>query len=216
MSGRVVATLLYEDQRGPTSQFGLHRLVTALVHDRVNGQRHLLEQALDGRPMKGDHKVIDSARYDIDKICSDGRWCIAVLDDDRVRRTLNLPSTATAAEVVDEIRRPCVVPDRLRVVLLDRNVESVLRAIQRCDPELDAVVLERAVERKEVNARDLIFRMAAGAGKRSVRDCLMIDSPLKELSGLLCTLLMEAPRSDCSDSLPRIGDVLQNGQTSLD
>ena len=56
-----LATILYEDQRGETKEFGPHALVVACVADRTQQDFWELRLRLDGRPMKGNAKVVQQA-----------------------------------------------------------------------------------------------------------------------------------------------------------
>ena len=60
----VKVTVLYEDQRGETRDFALHRLVMACVYDRTGGERHHVEALVEARPQKGDAKLRQACRED--------------------------------------------------------------------------------------------------------------------------------------------------------
>jgi hypothetical protein len=166
--------VLYEDSRGPRQGFGLHELVKACVFDAVNGERPRFEEALkDCRPLKGAPALLKTCRQDVDLIASDGRAVVAVFDNDRIRELLGLPPNATEARVEKEIRKGSTGSDRLSIVLLKQNVESVLKAAKECDPELDDDQLERAVRRKDLLARDAILRGMSRQQASALRDCVL-------------------------------------------
>ncbi len=180
MAGALV-TILYEDQRGPRQGFGLHSFVKACVFDAVNGERHRVEGMLDGRPLKGVQAVIKACREDIDLIAADGRAVVAVLDDDAIREQLKLRHPASDAEVDLEIRKGCRAPDRLTIVLLKRNMESVILAAAACDPGLDAKRIDRAVKHKELLERDAILTEFSRERARPLRDCVLGKVPSLQL-----------------------------------
>ena len=69
------------------------------------------------------------------------------------------------------ITSQCSQPTRLTVLLLERNLESVLVAIRDCG-EKEQSLLEAALA-KNLNARDTLFgRIAHDPGRRSIRDCV--------------------------------------------
>lgn len=174
MIGSAAITVLYEDQRGPRQGFGLHALVKACVFDAVNGERHRVEGMLsDHRPLKGVQALLKACREDIDLIAADGRSVVAVFDDDAIREQLKLPHTATDAQVEREILKGCRAPAQLLVVLLKRNMESVIVAAAACDPGLDAKRIDRAVKHKELLERDAILIELSRERARPVRDCML-------------------------------------------
>jgi hypothetical protein len=190
----VVVTVLYEDQRGPRQGFGLHAFVKACVFDAINGERHRVEGMLDGRPLKGVQAVIKACREDIDLIAADGRSVVALVDDDAIRDQLKLRHSASDAEVDLEIRKGCRAPERLTVVLLKRNMESVILAAAACDPGLDAGRIDRAVRHKELLERDAILTEFSRERARPLRDCVLGKGPsLRSLVDLLSRALLPAP-----------------------
>lgn len=188
---RLAVTILYEDQRGPRQGFGLHALVKACVFDAINGDRRWIEEdALkDHRPLKGDGNLLRTCREEIDLIAYDGRSVIAVFDDDHIRQLLKLPQSATASRVEQEIKKGCRAPDLLSVVLIERNMESVVDAAGVCDPALDRMRIARALA-KDLLERDAIFLELSRERARSTRDCMLATMPsLKRLVALVCSKL---------------------------
>lgn len=177
MRGRVRATVLWEDQRGPTNNFGPHELLLALVYDVKDGDPHRLRKVIEGRQMKGDSKVLKSFREGGADIACDGRHLIAVFDDDRVRNLLHLRGDTTEAEVVEKIRKDATAPpDRSSIVLLKRNVETIIEAAGGCDPSLNPATLGKA-KAKDRLARDQILTHVAWHSDRRVRDCVVEAVP---------------------------------------
>ncbi|MFT3768721.1 MAG: hypothetical protein QM820_25020 [Minicystis sp.] len=190
-----VLTILYEDARGQTKGFGLHTLVKACVFDAMNGDRHRVEAALaDARPLKGVQNVLRACREDIDLIAADGRTVVAVIDNDAIRHHLRLPRTATDAEVDQAIKKGCRAPDRLHVILIKQNTESVLEAAAACDPTLEAKRVERAIAHKDLLERDAILTEISRERSRPTRDCVLGRMPsLGALVEVLCKMLRPKP-----------------------
>jgi hypothetical protein len=181
------AIILYEDQQGANGQFGLHKFVMSCVFDAINGERHLIERRVEGRPLKGDSKLLESTRRDLNRIAADGRRVIAVFDNDRIRRLLKLPSTATDEDVCEAVKTDCE-GDRtlLTVALLKENTESVLKAARECNPEIEQPLFEQAVTHKELFARDILFTSISRSAKRAVRDCILAKMP--SMAALVATI----------------------------
>ena len=189
--------VLYEDQRGPRQGFGLHALVKACVADALADQpRHLIEKALsDYRPLKGDTKLLGACREELDLIASDGRPVVAVFDNDKIRHLLKLSAKAPDEHVEREIRKGGSRPDRLFIILLKQNMESVLTAAHECDPRIDAERVKLATVKKDVLERDAILTSVSGERFRAIRDCILQKLPsFQALVGLLCTQLRVSAR----------------------
>jgi len=189
--------VLYEDQRGPQRSFGLHELAKACVRDRLEAQpRHEIDQALnDCRPLRGDSNVLKKFHEDVDDIAADGRPIVAVFDNDRIRRLLKLPAKATDAQVRQEIRKG-TFSDRLHVILLNRNMESVIKAAHECDPSINQGSVDLAIKKKDRLERDAILARLTGAQFRAVRDCVREKLPsFQDLVDLLCELIQSPARS---------------------
>jgi hypothetical protein len=189
----VTFTVLYEDRRGPIPEFGLHRFITQCVHDAISGDHpeyHHVARCLKDHQCKNDAKLLAKCREHVDAISRTGCPVIAVFDNDRVRRLLGLPHDATDDIVRAEILKGKADNVPLCIVLLKQNTESVLRAIANCSSGLDPEVLAKAVERKDMNARDIVFREAAKAKAKTVRECVLQTNPsLKEMVDGLCYLV---------------------------
>lgn len=172
-----VVVILYEDQRGPTKEFGLHNLVTACVSDLLGKtlQDHTFRQLLDGRPMKGVDKVLRSCRSEVPRLAPQGQTVFVLVDDDQVRRRLRgegISESAPASDVVQAIKARSSKPDQLEVVLLEKNLETVLEAAGECDKDLSQPLLVDAL-RKAPAARDRILNTVAWRGDRAARDCIL-------------------------------------------
>jgi hypothetical protein len=168
--------ILYEDQRGPTRELGLHKLVEACVFDLVDGQRHLLARALDGRQSNGDAKLLRVCRQDVGDISPKGHPVVALFDNDRVRRLLGLSHQAERATVIAKIKEDCCAPAQLTVFLLEEKMESVVEAAGQCDPSTARHFLAEAL-RKNLAARDIVLKEACRGDKQAVRACILGKVP---------------------------------------
>lgn len=184
-------TILYEDQRGPTRSFGLHELVVACVFDAINGERHQVQSRLrDARPLKGVQNVLRACCEDIDLLAADGRFVVAVVDDDVIRPVLRLPRSADERAVIRAVSQRCASPEQLRLVLLDQNTESVLEAAAACDSTLDKHRLDRAIRHKDLLERDALFLQLSRERSRPARECILRTMPtMKRLIDVLLDCL---------------------------
>jgi hypothetical protein len=190
--------ILYEDQRGPHKGFGLHALVRACVADTLGERaRHEVEKALaDYRPLKGYAKLLEACRRDLDLISNDGRTVIAVFDNDQIRRLLELPKKAPDAQVAQAIREGVRNTERLLIVLLKQNMESVILAAHHCDPSIDKKRIVLATEKKDLLERDTLLTGLAAERFKQIRDCILEQLPsFRELVGLLCAQLQAPART---------------------
>jgi hypothetical protein len=81
---------------------------------------------------------------------------------------------------VGTLKHGCACADHLDVVLLERNLESVLSALKDVAPALEVEeVWRRAIDDKKHDARDLLFTAAAkpSMSMRPVRDALLARHP---------------------------------------
>jgi hypothetical protein len=155
-------TILYEDQAvgGNVRDFGPHIFVTQLVCDRL-GIRNLRDQ-LHGVPKKGASNLRIECRCERPRFGRDGRHVFAVYDDDQVRALVKLPPSACKHEVKNILRAECPLGDRLIIVLLERNIESVVEGICECDPAIvPREVQDRALRHKRMIDRDIVLKNAA-------------------------------------------------------
>ncbi len=77
-------------------------------------------------------------------------------------------------EALESFRRACL-HERLQVLPLVENLESLVSAAVRCDPSLERRA-EGALD-KDLNARDKFFNFVAAMPSRSVRDCILAEVP---------------------------------------
>jgi hypothetical protein len=150
--------ILYEDAHGPHQRFPLHDLVVKSAGDFVSLEIRELFQRVIKVPKKGVSKVLSEVRNGDRFLGGDARLLVWV-DNDRIRRELQLPSgcaretviakiKALAPEVHDKTR-----PKPLEVFLLDDNLEDLLLSVSAW---LDAALLEKAIA-KRLDARDILL-----------------------------------------------------------
>jgi len=162
--------IFYEDQLGVVPRFPLHRLVLAAAHDLCPQlERWRIEQRVIALPKKGQGGVLNEvrrARLHVDE----GVCVLAWIDDDHVRDLFPGAARATRAEVIQLVRREGGVlgPGRLEIFLLDRNLESLLQALE---PELREALGEervtKAIRKKRLDSRDdLLLHIASSRDLR--------------------------------------------------
>lgn len=154
----------------------------ACVADRVGlelwspGHLRLREQ-FEGVPCSGNSKLL--AGRSVDRYISP---VIAVFDDDKVRELMGLQSEACKREVLKAIREKSEIPEeRLIVVLLDRNMETVVAACCRAFSEPEP---RRKPKPRE---RDAILHKAAqsDAAKRTAIANDAATATFKRLVGIV-------------------------------
>ncbi|HYO67524.1 MAG TPA: hypothetical protein VEU33_15720 [Archangium sp.] len=183
MSSYKPVVILYEDQGGPRKEFGLHNLVVAMVNDLLaNDFWRLRSEALkDGRPSKGNTKLLQKLkqRKELERMMGGGRHVIAVFDADRP------PFTE------QEFKEYREANELLHVVLLDRNMETVILAVAECEPSLASELVRSATQQKDHSARDSILnRIAYETHRHAIRDCVKSKVPsLSQLCELVAALV---------------------------
>jgi hypothetical protein len=164
-----LARVLYEDKRGPVKEFGLHAFVLACVADRVGGDRWKLRKLVDGNPRNGVGKLIASCREEAADLCPSGERLFALVDEDRICDHVNVAKSDCRRLVAEAIKEGSTAPDKVDVVLLRQNLETVLAAIGEGgvgDPK-------EAIQTKDHTLRDQLLHRAAAAQDRGSRDCIL-------------------------------------------
>lgn len=173
-------TILYEDQLNKSTrpeEFGPHLLLIACVWDEIDGKHHELAKAMkDCRPMKGSSKLLGTCKKDIEDITRDGRNALAVFDRDRAAHLLHLPRESSDEDIISSIMEACGLPERLYVLLLEENIESLIRAAGECDRSISREKIAKALCKK-MNERDLVFRAVFKQDKRDIRNCILEEVP---------------------------------------
>jgi hypothetical protein len=157
-------TILYEDSRDlKTKGFGLHALIKQCVCDVLGKSSwDIPDSELDGNPKNGVSKLRDECRRNMRRFAARSGVAFAVYDDDKIREEIGLPPIACKRDVVKELKDGCDSPDKLHVVLLQRNTESVLHALREIATSLATDSdWDEAINRKRTAQRDAIFNAAA-------------------------------------------------------
>lgn len=192
------ATILYEDQvEGKVPAYGPHALVKQCLCDRLSLQPWDLK-SLDPVPKKGNGNVWKDCQRNLKRLAGDGRTVFAVYDSDRIRELVKLPPSACKALVISRLKAGCEPADKLVVILLERNIESVIQAICALDPSVASPVEQaNALHRKDLTARDAILRAAAAPTplRRALREQVLDQVPsLRRLIDKLMDACAPAPR----------------------
>lgn len=184
----------YEDQTESVSDFGPHRLLVACIADSQIADRLEVERALhDRRTMKGSAKLLRVCREDAADITRGGHPLVAIFDNDEVRRLLTLPNDAPEGRVIASIREGSTAPTLVNPVLLEENLETLVRNIKSSDPAIDPDLIRRALDKK-LAARDVVFKAAAKEANRHVRDRILIANPsFKRIIDVVTQLLLGKP-----------------------
>lgn len=168
------AIVLYEDQR-LGKRFGPHELLCGLVADEIGRPQHSVAGSVREWPLKGNGTLLKALR-------DPSRWrsiakgpapILAIVDSDSIRNHIGTKKTSNR-EVEELIQATCLEPKRLTVILLERNLESVMEAIAECDTErnLDTDSVARA-SGKDRHARDeVLLKLGTRAEHRHIRDCV--------------------------------------------
>lgn len=185
------AVVLYEDQRGPTKEFGLHNLVASCIADRRGETVWIVRRQFAAIPKKGNSKLLKACKED-EQLAGSGQKVIAVFDGDEVRAMLGLPTTACRTLIKQKIEAGCPFAEQLSVVLLEDNIESVIAALRRCEgtaPETARAEAERSHGNLESRDR-LLNTLAYDVERRALRDCVLREMPsLERLVSTLAALL---------------------------
>jgi hypothetical protein len=174
--------VLYEDQRrdGDGQRFGLHALVQRCVLDRCSELSYRdLDARLEGRPVKGNNKLLKKCQTELPTLRRTFNSVIAVYDHDRAHRVVNLRGDTCMTALRQALKRGCEPAGDLRVVFVRENTESVLEALRE-GSLLTTVTAEswrNAIERKDLNDRDLILLAAAKAAATTAREDLVARVP---------------------------------------
>jgi hypothetical protein len=171
-------TILYEDSAadGDVRNYGPHRLVVQCVADRLGVQAWEL-RTLTPVPKRSASKLRNECKRIPARFGRDGSWIIAVYDSDRIRPGLGLDSSCCKALVRERLRDECAWGEHLGVVLLERNVESLIEAVQRCSPTLVDEGTWKAALAKKLNARDIVLGKAAKPPQVQIRACVLREVP---------------------------------------
>lgn len=160
-------TILYEDSQDKGSKtYPPHDFVRACVVDVLGDDRADLVRSVlnDPRPKSGASKLLGGLR----RTTEGGQHVVVVVDDDQIRRQLDLPKASPEDRVIAAIHDYARGAD-VKVILLQRNLETLLENLQRCG--LQHSKLGDAL-RKVTSARDLVFGSATAPSHRAIRNCV--------------------------------------------
>jgi hypothetical protein len=170
--------VLYEDSRSPTGDFGPHEFFLGCVADHTGESVWSLKSNVRAVPVRGVGNLLRHLRKidQLDALIPGGGPVLAVIDQDRVRDHYKAGTGKATTEVEQQITQECSAPVRLTVVLLERNLESVVEAMRDCG-EREHDLLQDAL-RKNLNERDKLFkRVGLDATRRGIRDCVRARLP---------------------------------------
>jgi len=155
-------TILYEDSIGVgIKEFGPHNLVTQCIADQLGRSAWELRKHVFAETKNGVDKLLAALRRDMENYASRVSRVFAVVDGDDVREHLKLKPSACRTLIVTKIKA-CPSPHLLDVVLLERNIETVLSALRTLSPSLvPGPDWTLAIEKKKLMKRDLILNRVA-------------------------------------------------------
>jgi len=157
-------TILYEDQRGQRNDFGLHDFVCQCVIDRASLTLDLYQvrkTLIQGNPLKGNGNLRRSCQRDLPRLASQFRKVFAVYDEDRIPQLLNLHAPTCRRLLCQQLMAGCDPTDSLEVVLLRRNIESVIETIRDSGLiSISASIFAEALGKRHL-MRDRVFTRCA-------------------------------------------------------
>jgi hypothetical protein len=172
----VKVTVLYEDSRAPAGAFSFHDpFVLTIVARRLGIEPHSsedrrLRSEVVARPCRGAGNVLQDASDD-----RLGPHRIAVFDRDRVGELLPGSRVSCIRGTKTEIARQ--LGPEADVVLLDRNLETVLQAIRETGRLKLDDEFHRAINGKKRDARESVLRQAS-------RDATLQDEVVARVASL--------------------------------
>lgn len=172
--------VLYEDSRGAKGQFGPHEFFLGCVADATGLSIYSLKDQVRAYPVNGVSKLLGHLREldELDHLAPRGAPILAILDEDRASEHApinGMSSTDAAAKLVADSS----APTRLKVVLLERNLESVVEALDQCGEREKQLIA--AALKKRLNERDTLFgKVGHDSGRKAIRDCVRQAMPCVE------------------------------------
>lgn len=176
--------ILYEDSRAAKGPFGPHEFLLGCVADESGRSVYEVRALAKASPVRGAGNLLKALKHidDLNRSVA-GAHVLAIADSDRIRKHFSAAGPETTnLEIAERIRADSSAPDRLTVVLLERNLETVIEAIRGCDAEgsLDHALIQDALD-KDLNARDrLLARVGRDPGRQQVRACVRQRVPSLE------------------------------------
>lgn len=195
-AAKPVVTILYEDSR-LGKRFPLHELVLRMLEDDVNGERWKLQRMIRENPKNGVDKLfVDLRRASL--IAGSG-FVYALIDLDKVITHLNRHhasrrTSLSPGAAVEEIKQAVLAladdPSKVRVFLLNKNVEDLIRDANACAPPRSLPDIDLALQKK-LTARDSVLQELAKEAQHAVRKCIRVKQP--DLDALITELAVVVP-----------------------
>lgn len=183
--------VLYED-KSPGRCFGVHKLLVSCIHDRLGGARSDMKAAIDGRPLKGNTRVLTACRDELEILTRGGTPLVAVLDDDKIRARVGLEAFATEPEVLRRIAEQYGSSPLLTVGLLKDNAETLVADANRAGVDVRSDKLDKALGkrgRRAPEARDSILNRVAFGEQRYRDQILRLNSSFARIVEIVAALL---------------------------
>ncbi len=166
--------VLYEDSMVAGTDFKPHAFVLRCLHDDLGGQLWEWEHRVGCRPMNGSSKLRAECRTLLPRVAGHAE-IVAVYDHDKVHKLLKLSKAELGPrKAADILAEGCQPREKLKVVFLEDNLETVLTAIGTCSA--GAIAVDDAI-RKDRNARDIVFQRAAQEASRALRTAVRKSVP---------------------------------------
>jgi hypothetical protein len=193
-----LVTVLYEDSK-IGKEFPLHKLVLRMVEDEINGQTWKLLKLVEDNPRNGIDNVLRDVRAATLIAGSGSLFVLADRDvliqhvnKNAVPGEARLATTATDEEIAAAVQATAGgAAARVRVFLLQPNMEGLVEAIERCVPGRWEQDLARAKSKDQIS-RDFVLVEAAKAGMGALRACIRRHQP--GLDSLALALAEVLPR----------------------
>jgi hypothetical protein len=174
-------TILYEDRRGDRKEFGLHDFVCQCVVDRCNLHESLDEvrnNLLGCVPVKGSGNLRKRCQQDLKRLADRNMRVFAVFDEDQVSRLVNLQGTPCRPLVCKCLATDCHPADKLEIVLIRKNIETVMATIRDSNlTTIPAQTFEAAIGKKQRPMRDRVFSHCARKLSSDSREKLLTLIP---------------------------------------
>ncbi len=170
--------VLYEDSQGERDGFGLHHVICRCVLDRLPGigrdVYHLKNQVVKGIPLNSNNKVLRKCRQDLKRLSDSCRKIIAVYDQDRLSNLLQWKGLQCRSLFRAELAKGCEPKEYLEIVLINRNLESVIETIRDSGLAtfVAADIFAKALDKKQ-DDRDRLFIKCAEQSTKDLRDKLL-------------------------------------------
>ena len=177
-------TVLYEDRRGDDNAFGLHDFVCQCVIDRLGWTSKtfydLRKSVIQGVPAGGDSNLRKKCRQDLKTLADRNVRVFALYDEDKAARLVNLAGKPCRQLICEQLSAGCEPAEKLDVVLLRRNTETVIEVIRdsgltRIQPAVFAEALQK--RRNSRSMRDRIFSRCARELTTEARSQLLSRLP---------------------------------------